>query len=60
MGMKVRVEITEILQRIVEIEAKNDSEAIERANELYSKGQIVLDANDHIDTEISLFSIKKF
>ncbi len=58
--MKVKVEITEILQRIVEIEAKNDSEAIERANELYSKGQIVLDAEDHIGTEINLFSIKKF
>ena len=60
MGMKVKVEITETLQRIVEIEAENDSEAIERANELYSKRQIVLDADDHINTEISLFSIKKF
>lgn len=59
MGMKVKVEIMEILQRIVEIEAENDSEAIERANKLYSKGQIVLDAGDHIDTKISLFSIKK-
>lgn len=60
MRMKVKVEITEILQRIVEIEAENDSEAIERANELYFKGQIVLDADDHIDTEINLFSIKRF
>ena len=59
MGMKVKVEITETLQRIVEIEAENDSEAIEHANELYSKGQIVLDADDHIDTEISLFSVKR-
>lgn len=57
--MKIKVEITEILQRIVEIEAENDSEAIECATELYSRGQIVLDADDHIDTEISLFSIKE-
>lgn len=45
--MKVyQVEITETLQRVIEIEADNPADASRKAESKYISGDIVLDYND--------------
>lgn len=46
--MKYPVEVTEISQRMVEVEADSRAEAEERAEELWNKQEIVLDSEDFI------------
>lgn len=41
-----KVEITELLQRIVEVEAESASEAIEKVSLQYANEKIVLDYDD--------------
>lgn len=41
-----KIEIEELLQRVVEIEAENVNEAISKAKEKYRKEEYVLDEND--------------
>ena len=48
------IEITETLQRIVTIKANNESEAIDKVQELYDDEKIVLDYSDYIDTDIEI------
>ena len=51
--MKVfKIEITETLQRIIEIEAKNEEEAHRKVKEMYQEEEIVLDSSDFVETEI--------
>lgn len=52
---KYQVEITETLQRIVEVEAKNEKNAILKVAENYKDGNIVLDEGDFMGYEITLF-----
>ena len=52
--MKIRVEITEVLQKTVEIEAESKSEAISKVKEQYYNGKVELDASDFIDTEFEI------
>ena len=47
--MKWNVEITETLQRSVEIEAESAEDAEKQARNLYRCGEIVLDAADFVD-----------
>lgn len=49
---KFSIEIEEISQRVEDIEADNIEEALEIAEEKYSKGEIVLDYQDFKDHEI--------
>lgn len=51
--IKFKIEITEILQRIVEIEAESVDIAIETATQKYKSEEIVLDWNDFIEYRIS-------
>lgn len=44
--MKYRVNVEEILSRIVEVEAGNEEEAEEKVREMYRNEEIVLDADD--------------
>lgn len=53
--MKYKIEITETLQRIVEVEAENLSEAITTVCVDYKKGEIVLDDMDYVGYEIKEF-----
>ena len=53
---KYKVEIEEILNRIVEVEAKNEDEAYMKVKEQYRKCEIVLTAEDFIDVEISVLN----
>ena len=41
-----KIEIEELLQRVVEIEAENVNESISKAKEKYRKEEYVLDEND--------------
>lgn len=49
-----KVEITETLQRIVNIEAESENEAHEIISNMYKKEDIVLDSDDLIESLINL------
>jgi hypothetical protein len=51
---KYRIEVKELLSRIVETEADNEEDAVEMVRQMYRNCDIVLDASDYIDTEISV------
>lgn len=44
--MKYRVNVEEILSRVIEIDADNEDNAEEKVKEMYRKQEIVLDAED--------------
>jgi len=48
------IEVQEVLTRLINIEAKNKSDAILKAKEMYNNEEIVLDADDHLSTEFIL------
>lgn len=54
--MNYKIEITETLQKTVEVEADSEHEAITKVKEQYYGGQIVLYPECHIDTEIELLN----
>lgn len=56
---KYIVEITETLQKQIEIEAKSEAEAIGIAKQKYRKQEIVLDADHHTDTTFDVLQILK-
>jgi hypothetical protein len=49
-----KIEIKEILSRIVLIEAETKDEAYLKVKEIYNSEEIVLDYSNHLDTEIKL------
>lgn len=53
---KFNIEITETLQRQIEIEAEDYDEAIKIIKERYHNSEIVLDFNDYIDTDFRLIT----
>ena len=53
---KYSIEVTEVLTRIVEIEAINKTEAIRKAMAMYRNCEIVLDASDYESTK---FNVKR-
>ena len=52
--MKIKVEVTEILQRIVEVDADDVKDAIDKVEELYKNEDIILDYSDYISTEFKV------
>ena len=56
---KYSVEITETLQRTVEVEAENATEAYKKVNAMYCDEDIVLDSNDFIDFDIDVVAEEK-
>lgn len=50
------IEITETLQRIVELEAHSLDEAITEINRQYNNEEIVLDDADFMDAQINAFN----
>ena len=48
------VEITEILQKTVKINAENQEEAVEAAKARYSGGEYVIDGSDLVATEFDV------
>jgi len=51
---KYRIEIVEILSRIVETESDSADDAVEMVRKQYQNSEIILDASDYIATEISV------
>ena len=49
--MKYKVNVEELLSRIVEVEAENEEEAGEKVRERYMNEDIVLDASDFQSVE---------
>lgn len=44
------VEITETLQRTIEVAAEDKRDALRKAKELYNAEEVILDASDHVST----------
>ena len=53
--MNYKIEIKETLSRIIDIEADNEEGAIKEAKKQYMNENIVLNADDYIDTEINIY-----
>ena len=52
--MNYKVEIKETLSRIIDIEADSEEGAIEKVRKQYMKEEIVLSADDYVETEINI------
>ena len=52
--MKYKIEITETLQKTVEIEANNKNEAILKIKHLYKNEEVTLDDTSYIDTKFQV------
>ena len=46
-----KVEITEILQKMIEIKAKNKEYALHKTMKMYKNEEVILDNNDFIDVD---------
>ena len=53
--MKYYVTITEILEKTIEIEAENENNAIDIAKDKYNKEEIILTADDLVDTDFDIY-----
>ena len=51
---KYRIEVREVLSRIVETEAENADDAVEMVRQMYRNCEIVLDASDYQETDIDV------
>jgi hypothetical protein len=51
---KYRIVVTEVLSRIVDMEAENEDDAVEMVRQMYRNCELVLDASDYVETEISV------
>lgn len=47
------ISVTETLNRIVEVHAEDSSEALQKAEDAYYNGEIVLDSEDFVDTDFN-------
>lgn len=54
-----KIEITETLQRQIEIEANSKEEAERIAKQKYQNEEIVLSSDDYVDTSISVIEQKQ-
>lgn len=52
--MKVKVEITETLQKTIEIEANSFEEGLLIVKEKYKNSEIILDDSSYVTTEIKV------
>ena len=57
---KYKVEITEYLQRTVDVEAESEEDAVANVEEQYDKCNIVLDYSDFVKKEIEIYNPDKF
>ena len=51
---KYRIEVTEVLSRIVETDAENEDDAVKMVRQMYRNCELVLDSSDYVETEISV------
>lgn len=55
-----KIEIIEKLSETLNIKANSIDEALSKVNELYKNEQVILDASNHIDTEIREYNENDF
>ena len=53
--MKYNVTIIELLKKTIEIEAENETNAIDIAKDKYNKEEIILTADDLVDTDFDIY-----
>ena len=51
--MRFAIQITETLQRVIEVEASSAEDAEMIVRRRYYSGDLLLDASDHVETEIA-------
>ena len=51
---KYKVEITEYLQKTIEVDAKDENEAYSKVKQMYDNEEIILSADDFTDKEIKV------
>lgn len=51
--MRFAIQITETLQRVIEVEASSTEDAEMIVRRRYYSGEPILDASDHVETEIA-------
>ena len=51
--MRFAIQITETLQRVIEVEASSAEDAEMIVRRRYYTGEPILDASDHVETEIA-------
>ena len=56
--MKVKVQITETLQRVVCVDANDNNEAIIKVATDYADGNIVLNADDFVEYKFDIYEDK--
>lgn len=56
---KYYITITETLERTIEIVANDENEAKDMAEEQYKNGEIILDYEDHINTDYSTWKVEE-
>ena len=49
---KYQIEVKEVLSRVIEVEANNENEALDKVYEMYDNEEIVLDWHDLVEHEI--------
>lgn len=47
------IRVTKTIDRIVEVHAEDSSEALQKAEDAYYNGEIVLDSEDFVDTQFN-------
>ena len=53
--MKYNVTIIELLEKTIEIEAENETNAIDIARDKYKKEEVILTADDLVDTQFDIY-----
>lgn len=54
--MKYKIEITETLQKTIEVEANNIEDALLKVKHMYNDEKIILDDASYIDTEFKVLN----
>ena len=49
---KYRIEVKEVLSRVIEVEANDEDEGLDKVYEMYDNEKIVLDWHDLVEHEI--------
>lgn len=47
------ISITETLNKVVEVKAEDEREALHKASDDYYRGEVVLDSEDFVDTDFN-------
>ena len=53
--MKYNVTIIELLEKTIEIEAENETNAIDIARDKYNKEEVILTADDLVDADFDIY-----